>query len=80
MTEYTSSPTDLTVQSTKQVIIEDYYGMSNFPIKATFDFSQVPDGLHTAFLIRILNEHKERTAPIVSNPGLLGKLFGRKKS
>ena len=50
MNEYIIAPKDLTVQTPKFVIIEDYFGMSKFPIKAIFDFSKVPDYLHEDFV------------------------------
>jgi hypothetical protein len=60
------------------VSFENWFGFSNLPVKATFDFSEIPDAYHQALLQALLNQYNKSSGSCCSSDsqkGYIGQVF-----
>lgn len=63
------------------VSFENWFGFSNLPVKATFDFSEIPVEFHQPLLIALINQYNKSSCPSRSydshdlQKGYIGQIF-----
>ena len=64
-----------------KVSFENWFGISNLPVKATFDLSEIPVEFHQPLLIALINQYNKSSCPSRSydshdlQKGYIGQIF-----
>lgn len=73
-----SKPNNYVIMVEPKVSFETWFGFSNLPVKATFDFSKIPVELHQSLLIALYNQYNNSSRPHQSTElriGYIGQIF-----